>query len=141
MTDGAAGNGRAPRGAGRGAAEAAPLWRQGYDAMEREVAPRLDAMVRSDGFAQAMGVVARLQRAVQQEVARSTRRWLHLLNLPAATDVSRILTEMGRLEKQVRDLTHQLEAAQRDGRARAEAEEVIDARAARPGRPRRPRPA
>ena len=34
---------------------------------------------------------------------------LHLLNLPAATDVKRLLTEIGRLQEQVRDLQRQLD--------------------------------
>lgn len=88
----------------------APSWRQGYDALEREVAPRLEAVVRSDAFAVAVGLVARAQRAVQQEASRTTRRLLHQLNLPAGSDVTRILNEIGQLRRQVRELTAELEA-------------------------------
>lgn len=104
----------------------APSWRQGYDALERQVGPRLESIVRSDSFAVAVGLVARAQRAVQQEAGRTTRRFLHQLNLPAGSDVSRILNEIGLLRRQVRELTAELEdtkaalaAAQPDRRAAA----------------------
>jgi uncharacterized membrane protein len=66
-------------------------------------------MVRSESFAVAVGLVARVQRAVQQEAGRTTRRLLHQLNLPAGSDVSRILNEIGQLRRQVRELTVELE--------------------------------
>jgi hypothetical protein len=40
---------------------------------------------------------------------------LHLLNLPAGSDVTRILNELGGLQQQVQDLTRQLNAA-KEGR-------------------------
>lgn len=87
----------------------APSWRQGYDAIEREVAPRLESLVRSDSFAVAVGLVARLQRTVEGQASRTTRRMLHQLNLPAGTDVARILNELGQLRRQVRELRDELE--------------------------------
>lgn len=98
---------RPPSGARR--PEANPRWRQGYDAVEREVAPRLDAVVRSDQFAHAVGLLAHLQHLAREQVARSTRQALHLLNLPAASDVTRVLNELGRLEQQVRELSHRID--------------------------------
>jgi hypothetical protein len=95
--------------ASRPAPEPTPLWRQGYDAVERGVTPRLDSVVRSDGFAQAVGAAAHLQRALQKQAATGSRRMLHAMNLPSASDVTRILTELGRLEKQVRELSRRLD--------------------------------
>ena len=95
-------------------AERAPAWRQGFDAVERQLAPRLEAVVQSEQFAVAVGLAARVQRAVEGELARNTRRVLHRLNLPAGTDVSRILNELGQLRVQVRELSDELA----DARAR-----------------------
>lgn len=86
-----------------------PSWRQGYDSIERRVGPQLESVLRSDTFAVAVGLVARLQRQVQGEAGRVTRRVLHQLNLPAGTDVSRILNELGQLRRQVRELSDELE--------------------------------
>ncbi len=125
-----------------------PRWRQGFDAVERQVAPRLESLLRSEQFAVAVGLAARVQRAVEQQASRSTRRVLHQLNLPAGTDVSRILNELGQLKLQVRELTSQLEAGQ--ARRSAATEKTtkrggskggghgIDARSRRAGRPSAP---
>ena len=86
-----------------------PSWRQGYDSIERRVGPQLESVLRSDTFAVAIGLVARVQRQVQGEASRVTRRVLHQLNLPAGTDVSRILNELGQLRRQVRELSDELE--------------------------------
>ena len=67
--------------------------------------------MQSEQFAVAVGLAARVQRAVEGELARTTRRVLHRLNLPAGTDVSRILNEIGQLRVQVRELTAELEEA------------------------------
>src|SRR4051812_24094332 len=88
--------------------EQRPLWRQGFDAVDGAVGPRLTALVNSDGFAVAVGVATRTQSAVRRRTERATRRMLHLWNLPAGSDVTRILNEIGSLQQQVRDLTREL---------------------------------
>ncbi|MET0145427.1 MAG: hypothetical protein ABW328_11685 [Ilumatobacteraceae bacterium] len=88
-----------------------PPWRQGFDAVERQVAPRVDSVIRSEGFAVAVGLAARAQRLVQDGANRASRRVLHGLNLPAGTDVTRILNEIGQLKRQVRELTSELDEA------------------------------
>lgn len=88
-----------------------PSWRQGYDALERQVGPRLEQLVRSEPFAVAVGLLARVQRGMEQESGRMTRRVLHRLNLPAGTDVTRILNEIGQLRRQVHELTLELDDA------------------------------
>jgi polyhydroxyalkanoate synthesis regulator phasin len=89
-----------------------PTWRQGFDAVERQLSPVLEELVQSESFAVAVGLAARVQRAMQDQASRSTRRVLHALNLPAGTDVARILNELGQLQRQVRDLSAQLDEAQ-----------------------------
>jgi len=88
-----------------------PSWRQGFDALEQRLSPRLESLLRSEQFAVAVGLAARAQRTVEGELAKTTRRVLHRLNLPAGTDVSRILNELGQLRVQVRELSAELDAA------------------------------
>jgi hypothetical protein len=87
----------------------APRWRVGFDLVERQVAPRLQSVLQSEPFAVAVGLAAQARRRVQQEAARSSRRVLHQLNLPAGSDVNRILTELGQLRQQVRQLRDELD--------------------------------
>ena len=87
-----------------------PVWRKGYDTVEGAVGPRLTALVRSDGFAIAVGLVSRTGQVVRSRSERATRRFLHFWNLPARSDVRRVLNEIGTLQHQVRELTEQLDA-------------------------------
>ncbi len=65
--------------------------------------------MRSEQFAIAVGLAARMRRTFQEQAGRTSRRVLHQLNLPAGTDVSRILTEVGQLRQQVRHLQDELD--------------------------------
>lgn len=86
-----------------------PRWRVGFDLVERQVAPRLQAVLQSEPFAVAVGLAAQARRRVQLEASRSSRRVLHQLNLPAGSDVNRILNELGQLRVQVRQLRDELD--------------------------------
>lgn len=87
-----------------------PAWRQGYDAIERQLTPLVETAVRSEQFAVAVGLATRLRHELQAQSTKATRRVLHGLNLPAGTDVTRILNEIGRLQRQVGELTAELDA-------------------------------
>lgn len=92
-----------------------PAWRRGFNAVEGALGPRLNAVVKSEAFAVAVGLAARAQRTVQERAERNTRRLLHFYNLPAGSDVTRLLAEIGKLQRQVGELTKQLDAAKGSG--------------------------
>jgi len=101
-----------------------PLWRQMYDRVERAVAPRLEAGVRTEMFASTLAAVtkarAELSRRGSQLAGRLgtvSARSLHLVNLPAADDVTRLRAEIRDLDRRVRDLTRQLDQAEWEGQA------------------------
>lgn len=87
------------------------MWRRAFDTAERTVGPRLEELVQTEQFAEAVGVASRLREELDRRAQRASRRAWHLWNLPAATDVNRILERMGVLERQVRDLSKRLEDA------------------------------
>ena len=93
------------------------MWRQGFDTVEQAVAPRLTEVVNSEQFAIAAGIVTRVQRTARRSAERTTRRLLHLVNLPAGSDVTRLLNEIGTLQAQVRELSRQVERSAADGRS------------------------
>jgi hypothetical protein len=86
-----------------------PLWRQAFDAIDRRIAPPIEAGTRSDVFGDAFTLAFRVRRRVQREVERRTRRALHLVNLPAATDVRRLSEQVAALQRQVRSLERELD--------------------------------
>jgi hypothetical protein len=104
-------------------AEPTPLWRKAFDAAEQAVAPHLEQAVRTDQFAIAVGVVQRVQNELRQRGERTSRQVLHLLNLPAGSDVNRLMAQIGSLEREVRELRKQLADAT-DGRDAREAREA-----------------
>lgn len=120
-----------------------PTWRQGFDALEQQLSPRLESLLRSEQFAVAVGLAARVQRTVEGQLATTTRRVLHRLNLPAGTDVSRILNELGQLRVQVRQLSAELEDARAElaGRAPAAVAPIRPAATPTTRAPARKRPA
>jgi hypothetical protein len=101
-----------------------PLWRQMYDRIEHAVAPRLETGVRTGTFASTLATVtkahAELNRRGSQLAGRLSAvsaRSLHVVNLPAADDVTRLRAEIRDLDWRVRDLTRQLDQAEREGQA------------------------
>ncbi|HEX4906262.1 MAG TPA: poly(R)-hydroxyalkanoic acid synthase subunit PhaE [Acidimicrobiales bacterium] len=91
-----------------------PAWRQLFDTVEAAVAPALEQVMRSEQFAVALGIATQAQKAVQERAERTMRRTLHLWNLPAGSDVTRILNEIGKLQREVRELSRQVDASTKE---------------------------
>lgn len=87
-----------------------PGLRSAYDAVERTVGPRLEALVRTGEFARATAGLARARGLVSKQVNGVTARVWHLANLPAGTDVQRLRVQIGQLDREVRRLRLQLAA-------------------------------
>jgi hypothetical protein len=126
------------------------MWRQAFDAAERAVTPRAEELVRTPYFAFGAALARRAQSVAGRSVQGLSARAWHLLNLPAGSDVSRLRTQIGALDREVRRLTLQLESERRrDGtppRTRAADATTVppedsDADRAQPADGPRPRPA
>ena len=108
-----------------------PLWRRLYDSAERAVAPRLESVVRTEQFAQGAALAGRAQATARTQVAAVSARMWHLVNLPAGTDIDRLRTQIGALDREVRRLALRLEQQQAQDDARTDGEET-DGADARP---------
>ena len=96
-----------------------PLWRRTYDAVERPVGSRLEVAVQTEQFADVAGLLVRTRAELGRRVERTTRRALHRVNLPAASDVARLREQVTALDRSVRRLEDDaLQAARRPTRAR-----------------------
>jgi hypothetical protein len=89
-------------------------WRQVFDAAERAVAPRLEALVRSPEFSKGSAIAMRLRAAAQKRAADVSSRAWHALNLPAGTDIVRLRTQLGAMDRELRRLGMRLEQQQSD---------------------------
>lgn len=95
-----------------------------YDRVERAVAPRLEAGVRTGMFASTLATATKARAELNHRRSRLGDRLgalsscgLHLVNLPATDDVTRLRMEIRDLDRRVRDLTRQLDQEERKGRA------------------------
>jgi hypothetical protein len=116
-----------------------PLWRQAYDAADRTVTPRLEGLVRTHGFAVGVALLRRAQAVARSSARDVTAKAWHLVNLPAGSDVHRLRSQIGALDREVRRLTVRLEAERRSSRTPNSEEEHADG--PEPTDDPRPRPA
>jgi hypothetical protein len=84
-------------------------WRRAFNAVERNMSPRVEALVRSDEFARTTAVIARSRRLAGNRVNAIAARLWHLMNLPAGTDLQRLRMQVGALDREVRRLSLQLD--------------------------------
>lgn len=88
----------------------APLWLQAVYRLERAIGGPVESAVHSNAYFDA---VARLTRARSRATGAAeglSRRCLHLLNLPAGTDVRRVREQLARMERQMNVLADEIAA-------------------------------
>jgi hypothetical protein len=86
-----------------------PAWRRAYDALEGVAGGHLQTLVGTEGFAGVLGASRRLEGRWRTGRARATASVLHAWNLPAHTDLQRLVRHIARLEARLRDLEHEVE--------------------------------
>ena len=125
----------------------APSWKQLFDAADRTVGTKVNDFARSENFAILAGLVGRAGSDLTGRSERFSRQVLHLFNLPAGSDVNRLLAQIGMLEREVRELRKRIEDLSRSGPAwSSPSDPAVDGAAVREmpaGRrdaPARPRP-
>jgi hypothetical protein len=96
-----------------------PLWLKAVYKIERAVGTRVEAAVRSDTYFDLVAESQRRQRQARALAEGISRRCLHLLNLPAGSDVQRLREQLGRMDRRLHSIQKELaelEAVERDGR-------------------------
>lgn len=99
--------------AGKPQSSGKPLWRQVFDRIDGQLAPRLEGFVQTSTFADGLSLTLKAQAAARRELERRTRQLWHTANLPAGSDVSRLREQVAALDRQVRLLTTALDAERR----------------------------
>ena len=90
-----------------------PVWRLAFDAVERPVGAASEAWVQSDVFMDTLALTWKVQRRFAKEVHRGLGLWLGLWDLPRRSDVSSLVTQVANLERQVRQMSRELERRER----------------------------
>ena len=82
--------------------------------IEQLATPLLESVVNHESIAIGFGLVNRVQGTLSRTVERGSRRIMHAFNLPAASDINRILTQVATLERTVRTLNNNVEDVLRE---------------------------
>ena len=91
-----------------------PFWRSGFDRAERLVGRPLEDLVATRRFNDVMVRALQVEHAFQRLIERQTRTAVHLLNLPARSDVTSLRRQIGALRNDIRELEAKLEVQQRE---------------------------
>jgi len=93
-----------------------PLWLKLVYRVERAIGEPVEWAVRSETYFDAVTIANRLQRKTTETLEGLSRRGLHLLNLPAGTDVRRMREQLSRMERRLSQLADGMEELQDEHR-------------------------
>ena len=88
---------------------AKPLWLRAVYRVERAIGEPVEAAVRTETYFDVMSTATRTTKTAKRMVAGTSTRALHLLNLPAGTDVARMRQQLARMERRLNQLSEQVE--------------------------------
>jgi hypothetical protein len=90
-----------------------------FDSADRLIGPASEQLVRTEAFADLIGLASRMRYVALKRTERALRQQWHVWNLPASTDVRRLSEQVASLERQVRNLTREIEDGRRPARSGA----------------------
>ena len=82
-----------------------PLWLQAVHRIERAVGQPIEAAVRTDTYFDLVTKATRATKQARRTVVGTSTRALHLLNLPADSDVRRMREQLTRMERRLNRLS------------------------------------
>ena len=90
-----------------------PLWLKLVLRLERAVGGPVEAAVHSNAYFDAVTELRRGTRLLTDTVEGVSRRGLHLLNLPAGTDIRRVREQLARMDRRLLQISKELEQLER----------------------------
>jgi hypothetical protein len=88
---------------------AKPLWVRAVYRLERAIGEPVEAAVRTETYFDLMSTATRTTKSAKRKVTGVSTRALHLLNLPAGSDVQRVREQLARMERRLNQLSEQVE--------------------------------
>jgi hypothetical protein len=87
-----------------------PLWLQVIHRLERAIGEPVESAVHSDAYFDVISQMTRTRSQLVGAVEGLSRRCLHLVNLPAGTDVRRVREQLARMERRLNALSDEIAA-------------------------------
>ena len=91
-----------------------PLWLRAVLRLERAIGEPIESAVRSDTYFDLLSTTQRVRRKVSGKAEGVSRRCLHLLNLPAGTDIRTMRQQLARMERRLNQLSHDVSELDED---------------------------
>jgi hypothetical protein len=91
------------------------MWLQAVHRLERAIGVPVESAVHSDAYFDVVAHASRARARAIGAVEGVSRRCLHLVNLPAGTDVRRVREQLSRMERRLNALTAELDALHEAG--------------------------
>jgi len=85
-----------------------PRWRQAFDALEKPLRERAEALTSTEEFSRALMLLFGAATTVRRGARGASTYLLHLANLPAHADLRRLARQVGALENKVESLSAEL---------------------------------
>ena len=93
-----------------------PLWLRAVLRAERAIGGPVEAAVRTDTYFDLVTTATRVTGKVKRTVSGTSTRVLHVINLPAESDIQGVKEQLSRMERRLNRLTE--EVAELDGHPR-----------------------
>ena len=81
-----------------------PLWLKAVLRLERTIGEPVETVAHSNTYFDAVAVAVRMHARAIGAVEGVSRRCLHLVNLPAGTDLRRVREQLSRIERRLLEL-------------------------------------
>jgi hypothetical protein len=88
-----------------------PLWLQLVLRLERAIGAPIESAVRTDAYFELLAQANRARTRATKLTEAWTKEWLHLLNLPAGSDVRRLQAQLSRVERSLAKLSKEVRDA------------------------------
>jgi hypothetical protein len=85
-----------------------PLWLRAVLRVERAIGEPIESAVRSDTYFDVVTKTTRVRRTVGGAAEGLSRRCLHLLNLPAGSDIRNVRQQLARIERRLNQLSDEV---------------------------------
>jgi hypothetical protein len=86
-----------------------PPWLDLAQRIERAIGEPVEQWVRSDAYFDLVTQMSRARARVTKSFEDYAEQWLHVFNLPAASDVRRLHEQLSRLERRVERMAQEIE--------------------------------
>ena len=92
-----------------------PLWLRAVLRLERAIGEPIESAVHSDAYFDVITATTRIRRRVIGTAEGVSKRALHLLNLPAGSDIRGMRQQLARMERRLNQLSHEVAELDEDG--------------------------